>query len=163
MEHKENHGKAHESAPSGPKQLHRSREDRILFGVCGGLAKYFEIDPAIVRISFVVLAFASGLGIIAYLIFSIAVKEDISEKEGNRAENLKEFTAEAGEKAKELAAEAKRMHRDERMSVVGLVLIFLGVMFILDRLLPMSFFRERFLWPGALILIGLILVLKSRS
>lgn len=145
-----------------PKKLYRSREDRVVFGVCGGLAKYFDVDSAIVRISFVVLSLASGLGIIAYLIFSIAVKEDASQKDGDRGEHFKEFTEEAGKKAKELAAEAKRVRGKEWMNVLGFTLIFIGIIFIVDNFLPMIFFRERFLWPAVLILIGLLFILKSR-
>lgn len=55
------------------KKLYRSGKNRILFGVCGGLAEYFEIDPVIVRVIFVMLALFSGIGFIAYLILMIVV------------------------------------------------------------------------------------------
>jgi phage shock protein C len=130
--------------------------------VAGGLAKYFAIDPAIVRIVFIALSFVSGLGIVSYLIFAVAVKEDATEVAGNRKENAKEFAAETGEKAKELVKEAKRLKRDERMNVLGIVLIFVGVLLLLDKLFPWGFFREKFLLPALLVLLGLILVWKSR-
>jgi len=55
------------------KRLYRSRTDRVLWGVCGGLAKYFDIDPTIVRVVAVLLIFANGLGILAYIIMAIIV------------------------------------------------------------------------------------------
>jgi phage shock protein PspC (stress-responsive transcriptional regulator) len=56
------------SGPEGsPRRLYRSREDRMIAGVCGGLADYFGIDPAIVRVAAVVLVFAGGAGLLAYL------------------------------------------------------------------------------------------------
>jgi phage shock protein PspC (stress-responsive transcriptional regulator) len=53
-------------AADGPRRLYRSRDQRLLGGVCGGLAEYFGIDPAIVRIIAVALVFAGGAGFLAY-------------------------------------------------------------------------------------------------
>lgn len=49
------------------KKLYRSLEDRQIAGICGGLARYFDIDPTVIRLIAVVLAFAGG-GVLAYLI-----------------------------------------------------------------------------------------------
>ena len=51
----------------GPRRLYRSRDERVVGGVCGGLAEYFGIDPLIVRIIAVALVFAGGAGFLAYL------------------------------------------------------------------------------------------------
>ena len=51
----------------GPRRLYRSRGDRVIGGVCGGIAKYFDIDPVLVRVGAVALAFLGGAGILAYL------------------------------------------------------------------------------------------------
>ena len=50
------------------KRLYRSRTDRKIAGVCGGLGAYFQVDPVIFRIVWVVLALAGGLGLLAYLV-----------------------------------------------------------------------------------------------
>jgi len=55
------------------KKLYRSRKDRMIVGVCGGLARYFNIDPTIVRIVVVALIFCEGFGLLAYLIMAIVV------------------------------------------------------------------------------------------
>lgn len=55
------------------KRLYRNRKDKIIAGVCGGLAKYFEIDPVIVRIVALILLVTAGIGIIPYLILWIAM------------------------------------------------------------------------------------------
>jgi len=49
-------------------RLYRSQTDRMVAGVCGGLAKYFNIDPTVIRLIFVVLALAGGPGVLLYLI-----------------------------------------------------------------------------------------------
>jgi phage shock protein C len=55
------------------RRLYRSTTDRRLAGVCGGLAEYFDIDPLLVRIGFVIAALAGGPGIIAYVVLWIAM------------------------------------------------------------------------------------------
>jgi phage shock protein C len=52
-------------------RLYRSQTDRMLAGVCGGLARYFNIDPTVVRLVFVVLALAGGPGVLLYLLLWI--------------------------------------------------------------------------------------------
>lgn len=55
------------------KKLYRSRTDRKIWGVCGGLAKYFNIDPTIVRVIAVVSIFVTGVSVIAYIVMAIVV------------------------------------------------------------------------------------------
>jgi phage shock protein PspC (stress-responsive transcriptional regulator) len=57
------------------KKLYRSREDRIIAGVCGGIAEYFEIDPTLVRLVTLVLIFAFGLSIWVYPILWLIIPE----------------------------------------------------------------------------------------
>ncbi len=58
------------------KKLKRSTTDKMVAGVCGGLAAYFGIDPILVRILFVLLALAGGPGILIYIILWIIMPED---------------------------------------------------------------------------------------
>jgi phage shock protein C len=55
------------------KRLYRSRTERRIWGVCGGLAGYLDIDPAIVRVIAVISIFFSGLGILAYILMTIVI------------------------------------------------------------------------------------------
>ena len=55
------------------RKLYRSRTNRVLLGVCGGLAEYFDWDPTLVRVLTVVSLFLSGVGLIAYIIMAIAI------------------------------------------------------------------------------------------
>jgi phage shock protein PspC (stress-responsive transcriptional regulator) len=50
-----------------PRRLYRSRSDRVIGGVCGGVAKYFNVDPVLVRVGAVALIFLGGAGLLAYL------------------------------------------------------------------------------------------------
>ena len=57
------------------KRLYRSRGERMLGGVCGGLAEYFNMDPTIVRLIMVLAAFAGGPGLVAYVILWVIIPE----------------------------------------------------------------------------------------
>ena len=62
-----------EKEPKMPKRLYRSRKDKIIGGVCGGIAEYFNIDPVIVRLLWIILVLLGGTGILAYIIALIIV------------------------------------------------------------------------------------------
>ena len=55
------------------KKLYRSRSDRMIAGVCGGLGEYMNVDPVWFRLFFVILLFATGFGFWAYLILWIII------------------------------------------------------------------------------------------
>ena len=63
------------------KRLYRSRDERMLGGVCGGLAEYLHTDPTLIRVLFILFALAGGPGIIAYLIMWIIVPLEPSDTE----------------------------------------------------------------------------------
>jgi len=58
------------------KRLYRSRTHRIIAGVCGGIADYTNIDPAIVRLLWLLVSLFWGAGIIAYIIAVIIIPEE---------------------------------------------------------------------------------------
>ncbi len=57
------------------KKLYRSTVDRKLCGVCGGIAEYFEIDPTIVRLGWVLLTLLGCSGILAYIIAALIMQD----------------------------------------------------------------------------------------
>lgn len=59
------------------KKLYRSQSNRMLCGVCGGIADYFNIDPTIVRLIFVFLGLSGGTGILFYLIAAVVIPNGI--------------------------------------------------------------------------------------
>ncbi|MCF7820382.1 MAG: PspC domain-containing protein [Candidatus Pacebacteria bacterium] len=55
------------------KKLYRSSKNRVLFGVCGGLGEYFNLDAVIFRLLFVALLFGGGSGLVIYILFAIII------------------------------------------------------------------------------------------
>ncbi len=58
------------------KKLRRSTRDKILAGVCGGFGKYFDIDPVMIRLAWVLFCILGGSGILAYILCIIIIPEE---------------------------------------------------------------------------------------
>lgn len=58
------------------KRLYRSRKDKMLAGICGGLAEYFAVDPSLVRIACLLLCLYAGTGLLVYILAAIIIPED---------------------------------------------------------------------------------------
>jgi len=60
------------------KRLYRSKKDRMLYGVCGGIAEYFNIDPTLIRLLWVIFSLLGAVvtGILAYVICCIIIPEN---------------------------------------------------------------------------------------
>ena len=58
-----------------PRKLYRSRNQRMLGGVCGGLAEYFNVDTTLIRVLFLVLAVFGGTGLVIYVVMWLIVPD----------------------------------------------------------------------------------------
>lgn len=131
----------HAVPPAAPHVLRRSRDDRVIAGVCGGLGRYFGIDAVILRIAFVVLLLAGGTGLLLYIVGWIAIPE---ERPGEAV-----AAAPQGEHERRAGAE-----------VIGIGLVLLGVFFLAREVFP-DVFDSDYLWPLALIVIGLAVLARA--
>lgn len=134
------------------RRLYRSQRGKMIGGVCGGIAEYFRIDPTLVRIAFVVLAFAGGWGIVAYIIGLVIIPEN--------PEKVEEDVKREGSEESEVRGAG---------TVWGVVFILAGLILLLVNydMLPWQMWRYwyfpwKLFWPFVIIMIGVILLL-SRS
>jgi phage shock protein C len=151
------------------RKLYRSSSDRIISGVCGGLAEHFEIDPTLVRVIFIVLALMSGVGVIIYLALALLVASEGKEEKSPK-DTIKEGAEEIGQKAKEVATEVgagvKKVASRAKAPgtfLLGLVLVLIGIWFLLQNLgfqWP-AWMDFHVIWPVLLILLGLFLFVKK--
>jgi phage shock protein C len=153
------------------KRLYRSRTDRMIFGVCGGLARYVGMDPSIVRILTVLLALASaGFAILAYLAMAVIVPVEGSQNVEPRdvvaenAEDIKNTAQELGRKIEDTFAsrglneQEERALQARRRNVLGVVIIVIGVVVLLATLNAFRWWA--FAFPVALIIIGVVILLS---
>jgi phage shock protein C len=127
--------------PSGQRLLRRSKKDRIIGGVCGGIARYFGGDALLFRIAFLVLLVPGGLGLLLYLIAWIAIPE---------------FKTEAEEVRDTINHPVDRRTAG---SVAGAVLVIAGTLILLDRFV--DWFDPRVIGGAALIIIGAFIIMRG--
>jgi phage shock protein C len=135
-------------SPAPPRRLERSRDDRVIAGVCGGLGRYFGIDSVLFRIAFVLLVFAGGLGVLAYILGWVFLPEEPRPGEA------------VSPSAFDRAADAVGDDRRGGAVVLGIVFVGLGVLFLLDVAWP-DFLSWEYAWPIALIAVGVAIVLRA--
>jgi phage shock protein C len=131
------------------KRLYRSRTDKVLGGVCGGLAEYFNVDPTFIRIIAVLLVFAKGVGLLAYLIAWIIIPREAVDESGVVVESSDEKSPD------------KPSYSPWNKYIPGAILIIIGLFFILEQ----NYWWwdiERF-WPVLLIGVGLYLILRMNQ
>src|SRR5213083_2304907 len=95
------------------KRLERSRSDRMVAGVCGGLARYFDIHPAFYRVGFVVLTLLGGAGILIYAAAALVIPDE------GRDDSI--------------AAQALRERKERPWAVVGLGLVGIALVVLLSH------------------------------
>jgi phage shock protein C len=135
------------------KRLYRSNKERMMGGVCGGIAEYFDIDPVLVRILFIVAVFAGGSGILAYIICWIIVPERPYAAPADPVANP------AGTPDVTQPARQNGGHRGSMTA--GIVLIVIGGLFLADNFLPHFHFGD--FWPLILIALGAGLLLRQQN
>ena len=144
------------------KRLFRSRGDRMLFGVAGGLARYLELDTAIVRIVWALLVLAGGAGILLYIIAALVIPEEPAGWAAAQGAGAGATPGSDGSFAAGAAAgyRASTKRRDGGGAVViGVVLILVGAWFLLERFLPAI--DPDLVWPVVLVVLGGALVVGA--
>lgn len=104
------------------RELYRSKKDKMLGGVCGGLAEYFEISSTLVRLICLGLILIEGIGILLYIIAWIIIPEEPETSDENIYESEKNFN--------------KHKHSERNNLFIGLTFLILGIIFILNNFFP---------------------------
>lgn len=156
------------------KKLYRSTKDKMVGGVCGGLAAYFGVDATLIRLLWAFTTLLYGAGVLAYIVAWIIIPE--APKTGmaaGKASSLAdtappghgeagEGTAATGGPGEAIAgagnpeAEEGEAHPEGR-KIAGIILVLIGAYFLLRNLLPPLPWGQ--IWPLVLVIIGLGLIL----
>lgn len=130
---------APEQSAEPPGVLRRSRDDRMVLGVAGGLGRYLGVDSVFVRIAFVLLALLGGSGVLLYLLGFVVIPEP-----------------HPGEAV--AAARPGTVTGPAPAAIIGIGLVAIGAVTLVSRLVP-SF--SGLLGPAALVVIGVVVLLKG--
>jgi phage shock protein PspC (stress-responsive transcriptional regulator) len=144
------------------KQLYRSEANRMIAGVAGGLGEYFEVDPTLIRLAFVLLTLSGGSGILIYIVLWIIIPTASSGRNAATHETMKANAKEVETKAKQFAKEAEHAAEgaDTRMWL-GAGVVILGVWLLLTNFGFLSAWFVGRLWPLILIIIGVVILGRS--
>jgi len=136
-----------EQSGTEPRRLYKSRRDKMIDGVCGGIAEYLNVDPTIIRLVFVVLAFLGGTGVVLYLAGMILMPVNPAH----------------------LSVGVEGYQRREKNSGLlwGSILVVLGIVLLLSNLGVFAFYRVwemswGIVFAVLLILIGLAIISRER-
>lgn len=150
---------------SGVRRLYKSEKDKVIDGVCGGIAEYLSIDPVVVRLIFVLLAIFGASGIIIYIILMLILpkRSQISSAESTVKDNAEEMGRRVKENAQEFAKRVESSNLGQHSQAwLGLIILALGVYFLLGNFAVFPKFDLWKLWPVVLVLVGFS-ILRRRS
>jgi len=144
------------------KRLYRSRRRRVLGGVAGGLAEYFDVDIALVRLIWVLLAIAGGGGLLAYIIAWVIIPGEPSRV--SVSDEGRETAAGDGPPDEDRRREPGDGGGDRTARLLGVTLVLVGAYFLVRLFSPwmwITHYMRRLFWPGLLIIAGVILLIKT--
>ncbi len=139
-------------------KLYRTVNDKVIAGVAGGLAEYFDVDVVIFRLIFVLLVLFGGGGVLAYIIMWIVIPpkpvslyRPSSASGGSSGATSSENPAHTGENTTD-----KKKGTSNGSLIAGIILIVMGVLFLVNRLMPWVDLGN--FWPILLIIGGFLVI-----
>ncbi len=146
-------------------RLTRSRSDRMIGGVCGGLGAYLRIDPTIIRLLFVLMALGSGAGVFIYIVLWFVLPSEGAGESSSLDANIRASAEEMAARARTLGADLSSQDVEARrrgLMIVGVGLILVGAVVFLNNLnIPwLSWLRVDLLWPLVLVAAGVLVIVR---
>jgi phage shock protein C len=128
----------------------------MIFGVAGGMARWMDIDPAVVRLVWALLIIAGGVGLLLYIVAAIVVPEEPLGAMPPAGAPGSPASGESG--ATGWAAPPTRHRHDSGTApmIIGIVLVLLGAWFLAERYI--DWLDNALLWPALLIVVGVLLL-----
>jgi phage shock protein C len=143
-------------------RLYRSRDDRMLAGVAGGLAQMWGADPSLVRVIWALLAiFTGGLAFIVYIVMALVIPEEPPLPDAADGQALVEGTPAANAQSARATRRAAGGNSNSipAAAIFGGFLIVLGGFFLVRQFLPQIDFD--WVWPLILVGLGVLLVVSA--
>lgn len=141
-------------------KLYRSKTERMIGGVCGGLGSYLNVDPIFIRLVFVLLLFGSDFGFLFYLLMWILIPEE-GKAYGFKDESVSERMKLMGSDLQHAVTEP----HPQSGIILGIGLIIIGALLFVNRL-DLAWLRWvdlDLIWPIALIAGGIVLLVRREE
>ena len=136
------------------QKLRRSRDNRFLFGVAGGLAEYFDVDPVLVRTGWVLLTMATvGVAALLYIVLASIIPSS-PQSDSEEVTSMNDGSSARSENAIKIGFSAIR-------TVLGIMLVVIGMITLLRELEVIGAIRWDVVWPAFIVLTGITILLPS--
>ncbi len=142
------------------KQLTRSQRDRVIAGVAGGLGEYFDIDPTLIRMVFILITIFGGSGVIIYLALWLIIPPY---RQARFSENgLEGDIQKVRDKTMRIRNEIRfSSHRPSARIWWGILITVAGFLFLFNNFGFFTIFDFTKIWPLILIIFGVIILLRK--
>ncbi len=141
------------------ERLYRSRTNKVIGGVAGGLADYFNIDVVLARVVFVLLAMFGGGGVLIYIVMWIVIPAQTTYLNTGNQQNSNNQNADDyvhyDESDKKFTTRKPAKNSNTGL-IAGIILIFMGLIFLIDRLMP--WYNITDFWPLILVIVGVLII-----
>lgn len=135
------------------QKLYRSEKNKVIAGICGGLGDFFDIDPTIIRILFILISLFGGGGVFVYFILWIVIPSEKTTKK-NSEDYIKENVEELKTKSQEIAGKNPRVF-------LGIIIMVIGFSILMQNFGFYSFGYIWKFWPIALIAGGFVMLSRK--
>lgn len=143
-------------------KLRRSSTDKVLGGVCGGLAEFFNVDSTLVRLVTILLVVFGGSGVLLYFILWVVLPSDKSSL-GISEAGIKENAEEIKNKAQSFSGYFEGIEKEDNSKrLFGFIILALGVLFLLQNFGLFDFRLIHRLWPLLLIFLAFMILRNGR-
>jgi len=131
------------------KRLYLSR-NKTIAGVCGGIAEYFDMDPTVIRLFWILFSIFGGAGVIGYIIAMVIIPENPYGASNEYETSYTESNSYGG-------------GSNKGNLLVGGILIAIGTMYLVRRVFGLYWLNMSQLWPLVLVAFGLFIIFKGRE
>lgn len=146
------------------KRLLRSKNNRVIAGVCGGIAEYYSIDATALRIIIALLTLWKGWFLVVYLIAWLLIPEQEAPASGDdRVQQVGKEMKDTVNRASEILRRADGGSGNTTRYIFGGVLVLVGALAITEQYVPWRMMRWDIVWPVLIILGGVLLMAQRRS
>ena len=140
------------------KKLRRNPMNRVIGGVCSGLADFFGVDVALMRIAFVIAFLFASFGFWLYIILWIVLPENGQQTTDNGQQS---FGQSQGQSQCQQSESVSKSESKVKSIFAGAFIILIGLLFLVNNFIPINWVWK--LWPLILVAIGIVMIVTARK
>ena len=144
------------------RKLRRNPMNRVIGGVCSGLADFFGVDVALMRIAFVIAFLFASFGFWLYIILWIVLPENGQQTTDNGQQSFGQSQGQSqGQSPQSESVSVSKSESKVKSIFAGAFIILIGLLFLVNNFIPINWVWK--LWPLILVAIGVVMIVTARK